>query len=194
MSRLRAWLRRQVDPQAQAAVLAPPDVRPSADDVRTGVRDRARDQVDVLASDLAERVAVARDDDRTEPLPAEDNVKTVTLTADFGRLRSALTQDLAEGPCASASHEEARLTVPSDERSVDLVRLGRSAEESHDHMVPSRRDEVQEAGRLGAPAWLVAMVVDGDRHAFDVAVHGPISADLARDALLINPDGTAVLA
>lgn len=47
---------------------------------------------------------------------------------------------------------------------------------------------------MKAPAWLVAWVIDGDRHAFDVAVHGPISADLARDALLINPDGTAVLA
>lgn len=47
---------------------------------------------------------------------------------------------------------------------------------------------------MNAPAWLIVMVVDGDRHAFDVAVHGPISADLARDALMIHPDGSVSLA
>lgn len=47
---------------------------------------------------------------------------------------------------------------------------------------------------MNAPAWLINWVIDGDRHAFDVAVHGPVSADLARDSLQIHPDGSVSLA
>lgn len=47
---------------------------------------------------------------------------------------------------------------------------------------------------MNAPAWLIAWAIDGDRQAFDVAVHGPTSADLARDALMIHPDGSVSLA
>lgn len=41
---------------------------------------------------------------------------------------------------------------------------------------------------------IITWASDGDRHLFDVVLHGPASADLLRDAVMIHPDGTVTLA
>lgn len=188
MKRLLAWLRGQVHTQPETPVLSTPDVGPSANHLALREVHRPSHQFRILGAHLAERVAVARDEHRAEPLTAQGDVEPLAVRPYLRQRPFARGKHLAERPSAPTGHREAGLAVSSDERSGRLVGPGSSVEESHVAIVPARACQDQDPAPDCA-AEALAYVADGDRLTLE-RHYWPGDADESmRSRVLLSPEG-----